>query len=54
MRDTNKPITPARPAPPMAEVQRMLNRFRRTESSRTRGASRVAGPPALKTRKRGD
>jgi hypothetical protein len=54
MPDTNKPIA-ARPAPPIAEVQRMLSRFRRTETPpRRRSPTRVAGPPVLKTRTRTD
>ena len=47
--------TPARPAPPMTEVRRLLDRYRRTEKPPT--ARRLGGPPVLSPqveRKRGD
>jgi hypothetical protein len=47
--------TPARPAPPLTEVRRLLDRYRRTEKSPT--ARRLGGPPVLSPpteRKRGD
>ena len=52
MPDPNKP-TPTRPAPPLAEVRRLLDRYRRTETPRARRAVR---PPVLNSpeRKRGD
>ena len=52
MPDPNKPML-TRPAPPLAEVRRLLDRYRRTESPRPRRAGRppVLNPPA---RTRGD
>jgi hypothetical protein len=47
--------TPARPAPPLTEVRRLLDRYRRTEKPPT--ARRLGGPPVLSQppeRKRGD
>jgi hypothetical protein len=47
--------TPARPAPPLTEVRRLLDRYRRTERPPT--ARRLGGPPVLSPpteRKRGD
>jgi hypothetical protein len=53
MTDPNRP-TPTRPAPPLAEVRRLLDRYRRTDKPpRPR---RVNGPPVLSRpeRERGD
>jgi hypothetical protein len=55
MTDPNKPTTtPARPAPPLAEVRRLLDRYRRTETPPI--ARRLGDPPVLSPpeRKRGD
>ena len=50
MPDPNKP-TPTRPAPPLAEVRRLLDRYRRTERPRPRrGAPPVLAPPPRKRR----
>ncbi|MDA0162975.1 hypothetical protein OM076_22070 [Solirubrobacter ginsenosidimutans] len=53
MTDPTKP-TPARPAPPIAEVRRLLDRYRRT--AKPAQPRRLTDPPALSTpvRKRGD
>ena len=52
MTDPIKP-TPARPAPPLAEVRRLLERYRRTAKPPLQ--RRLEGPPVLKPpeRKRG-
>jgi hypothetical protein len=54
MTDPNKPTTPARPAPPLAEVRRLLDHYRRTDKPPI--ARRLGGPPVLSPpeRKRGD
>jgi hypothetical protein len=47
--------TPARPAPPLTEVRRLLDRYRRTDQPPI--ARRLGGPPVLSPppeRKRGD
>lgn len=50
MPDPNKP-TPTRPAPPLAEVRRLLDRYRRTETPRPpRGAPPALAPPPRKRR----
>jgi hypothetical protein len=50
MPDPNKP-TPTRPAPPLAEVRRLLDRYRRAETPRPRrGAPPVLSPAAGKRR----
>jgi hypothetical protein len=53
MTDPIKP-TPARPAPPMAEVRRLLDRYRRTATPPQ--PRRAVAPPVLTApaRKRGD
>jgi hypothetical protein len=55
MPDPNKPqaaVTPARPAPPLDEVRRLLGRYSQTETARSRGTrTAVLAPPE---RKRGD
>jgi hypothetical protein len=53
MTDPIKP-TPARPAPPMAEVRRLLDRYRSTPKPPL--PRRLGDPPVLSTpeRKRGD
>ena len=52
MPEPNKP-TPTRPAPPLAEVRRLLDRYRPKDAPRSRRAGR---PPVLNQseRKRGD
>jgi len=52
--DPNPATPPSRPTPRLAEVRRMLDRYRRsTETARPRGARRRAdGPPTLKSRGR--
>jgi hypothetical protein len=55
MPDPNKPqaaSVPARPAPPLDEVRRLLGRYSQTDTSRPRGArTTVLAQPE---RKRGD
>jgi hypothetical protein len=54
MPDPNKPqaaAAPARPAPPLDEVRRLLGRYSRSDTPRSRGARpAVLAPPQRKRR----